>query len=56
MINAIIQLPHPSTYMLDVLNNGFNCINSEGFVNIKFTKDELEYLIKCVKEKEKGNE
>ena len=56
MINVIMQLPHPSTYMLDVLNNGFNHMNSEECVNINFTKDELEYLIKCVKEKEKKND
>lgn len=50
-MEAIIQLPHPSTYMLDVLNNGFNHANSDEYINIRFTKDELEYLIKCVEEK-----
>lgn len=55
-MEAIIQLPHPSTYMLDVLNNGFNHVNSDECVNIRFTKDELEYLIKCVEEKEKRDD
>ena len=52
MSKAVIQLPHPSTYILDVLHEGFKHVDPDDSIRIGFTKDELEYLIECVKEKE----
>ena len=52
MSKAVIQLPHPSTYILDVLREGFKHVDPDDSIRIGFTKDELEYLIECVKEKE----
>ena len=52
MSKAVIQLPHPSTYILDVLCEGFKHVDPDDSIRIGFTKDELEYLIECVKEKE----
>lgn len=52
---AVIQLPHPSTYILDVLHEGFKHVDPDDSIRIGFTKDELEYLIECVKEKEEKN-
>ena len=56
MDKAIVETPHPSTYMLDILNDSFVHMNNKGIVSINLCKDELEYLIECVKEKEANSE
>lgn len=56
MDKAIVEIPHPSTYMLDILNDSFVHMNNKGIVSINLCKDELEYLIECVKEKEARSE
>jgi len=52
MSKIILQIPHPSLYMLDVINKA---IDTEQY-KINLTKDELEYLRDCIEKCNKETE